>query len=143
MNFLDQMESLTDQERNMLRSLGVDSAIALYFLLRASRHDFERRFGAHWADRTLKELQDMIPKAEIEAVSNAQFEPPPLGVPVETEPAQLKTGINIDLRDELFQQLQMLRRIKTAESEKRAREVEQKLNNLLAGAAVKSRGAAG
>src|SRR6478752_6441493 len=111
MSYLDRLSTLNLQEKDTLLSLGVDSPLSLYFLIRTARDQFDIMLGTLRTDQLLKELKTLVPPRELENVKNfeCEFNPPPLGALLKTESMALTSSIDLGLRDRLFNELQVLK----------------------------------
>jgi len=133
MTYLERLRTLTVQEKSAFLSLGVDSPLSLYFVIRTDRVQFDKMLGALRTDQLLKELRELVSPAELETVKNLeqQSSSPPLGARLTGGPKVMPSSVDLELRDRLFEQWQKLKRINTPEAQEQARKVERQLNDLL------------
>jgi hypothetical protein len=118
----------TDQrEAEKLSALGADTPQALLALIQAAPEAFSDFVGANHARDILQRLHQIVPSSE---PSYLPAPPRRFGVPLTGAPSgPTKPRFNIERRDQLFDQIQLLKRSGAPESE--IRRVERDLDNLL------------
>jgi hypothetical protein len=122
---------LSEEERQKLAGLGASSPLALLFLRKASPEAFDRHIGADRAAAIAEALEGLL-SDEDKVKLKAPFTPRgKFGARLCPAPQKLEPTFDLAKREQLYKELQSLRRQKqTAERDQQISELEAALNAL-------------
>lgn len=135
--YLDELP-LTEADRTQLRSLGAPSATSLRAMVSASPQAFHNLLGQAKTQRLVRALEALITDDERGFARSSVGMLPRTGALIDrVAPAIAPPSYDIRLRDQLFEELQALRRQQasapTQETLEQVLALESRLNDLLAG----------
>jgi hypothetical protein len=132
--FLSDLD-LSADEKAKLASLAAPSPAAVLSMRRAAPEAFDGLFGKERADQIAARLENQLtPEEKQRLESSVPVKRFPLGASLGTPPSHLPPPkFDIEERDQIFEQLQALRKLDSPSTEqtKRKSELEDRLNALL------------
>lgn len=123
---------ISEEERQKLAGLGASTPLALLLLRKASPEAFDRHVGADRAAAIAEALEGLLNEKEKEKLK-APFSPKgKFGARLSPAPQKLEPPFDLAKREQLFEELQSLRRQKqTAQRDQRISKLEAELNALV------------
>ncbi len=123
---------ISEEERQKLAGLGASTPLALLFLRKASPEAFDRHVGADRAAAIAEALEGLLSEEE-KVKLKAPFSPRgKLGARLSPAPQKLEPTFDLAKREQLFKELQSLRKQKqTKQRDQRILELEAELNVLV------------
>jgi hypothetical protein len=123
---------ISEEERQKLAGLGASTPLALLCLRKASSEAFDRHFGADRAAAIAEALEGLLNEEEKERLK-APFSPKgKFGAHLGPAPQKLEPTFDLMKREQLFKELQSLRRQKqSSRRDQRISKIEAELNALV------------
>jgi hypothetical protein len=123
---------ISEEERQKLAALGASTPLALLFLRRASPEAFDRHIGTTRAPAIAEALEALLSEEDKEKLGVPFAPKGKFGARLNPAPQRLGPTFDLAKREQLFRELQSLRRQKpTAERDQRIAEIQAALDTLI------------
>ena len=123
---------ISEEEMQKLAGLGASTPLALLFLRKASPKAFDRHFGADRAAAIAEALEGLLSEEEKVKLKTPSSPKGKFGARLSPAPKKLEPTFDLAKREQLWEELQSLRRQKqSAQRDQRIAELEAKLNAMV------------